>query len=169
MGNVTVAQIVLGWGTFFRMSNFAWQFYYRWNRGRAILPLTQMCEIRYSHCLIARQGLDLSVYTSLKCCFLLEIVREKYSYISDPILHFMPVAKNFPTICSWPQPKGIRCNICFNNNRGCIKLAQFGIPVNKTTYLFPSIGGSNISRGCGKNLEIPQGMGVNLGVWFRKI
>ena len=44
-----------------------------------------------------------------------------------------------------------------------MKLAKFGIPVNKPTYLSPSIRGSNIFRGCGKKLEIPQGMGVNLG------
>ena len=53
-----------------------------------------------TNCLIARQGADLSVYTFLKCPFLLETVREKDSYISDPILHLMPVATNFSTICS---------------------------------------------------------------------
>ena len=113
-------------------------------------------------------------FTSLKCCFLLETVREKYSYISDPVLHFMPVAKNFSTICSWPQTirnlqKEFAVTFVIELNRDCMKLAKFGILVNKTTYLFPSIRGSNISRGCGKNLEIPQGMGVNLRVWFRKI
>ena len=120
------------------------------------------------HCLIARQGPDLSVYTSLKCCFLLETVTEKYSYISDPVLHFMSVAKNFSTICSWPQPirnlqKEFVVTFVIELKRDCMKLAKFGILVNKTTYLFPSIRGSNISRGCGKDLEIPQGMGVNLG------
>ena len=37
------------------------------------------------------------------------------------------------------------------------------ILVNKTSYLFTSIRDSNISRGCAKILEIPEGRGVNLG------
>ena len=123
--------------------------------------LTAYSNVRNS---IARQGPDLSVYTPLKCCFLLETAREKYSYISDPILYFMPVTKNFSTICSSPQPirnlqKEFAVTFVIELNRDCMKIAKFGIPVNKTTYLFPSIRGSNISRGCGKNLEIPQGMG----------
>lgn len=113
---------------------------------------------------IARQGPDLSVYTSLKCCFLLETVREKYSYISDPVLQFMPVAKNFSTICSWPQPirnlqKEFAVTFVIELNRDCMKLAKFGILVNKTTYLFPSIRGSNISRGCGKIWKFHRGWG----------
>ena len=37
------------------------------------------------------------------------------------------------------------------------KLTKFGILVNKTTHLFPSIRDNSISRGCGKILEIPEG------------
>ena len=127
---------------------------YRW--------LKSVLSVSYHHCRIARQGPDLSVYTSLKCCFLLETVREKYSYISEP-----------NTISSWPQAirnlhKEFAVIFAIQLNRKCMKVAKFGIPVNKTTYLFPSIRGSNISRWCGKILEIPQGMGVNLGCDFGK-
>ena len=38
-----------------------------------------------------------------------------------------------------------------------MKLTKFGILVNKTTSLFTSIRDSNISRGCAKILEIPEG------------
>ena len=44
-------------------------------------------------------------------------------------------------------------------NRKCMKLAKFGILVNKTTRLFTSIRDSNNSRGCAKILEIPEGKG----------
>ena len=37
-----------------------------------------------------------------------------------------------------------------------MKPPKFGILVNKTTYLFTSVK-SNISRGCAKILEIPEG------------
>ena len=40
-----------------------------------------------------------------------------------------------------------------------MKLTKFGILVNKTTSLFTSIRDSNISRGCAKILEIPEGKG----------
>ena len=35
-----------------------------------------------------------------------------------------------------------------------MKRTKFGILVNKTTYLFPSIRDNNTSRDCGKNLDI---------------
>ena len=35
-------------------------------------------------------------------------------------------------------------------------------PSEQSTYLFPSIGGCNISSGCAKILEIPEGSGGNL-------
>ena len=38
-----------------------------------------------------------------------------------------------------------------------MKLTKFGILENKTTCLNPSIRDRNISRGCGKILEIPEG------------
>ena len=38
-----------------------------------------------------------------------------------------------------------------------MKLTKFGILVNKSTSLFTSIRDSNISRGCAKILEIPEG------------
>ena len=42
-----------------------------------------------------------------------------------------------------------------------MKLTKFGILVTKkTTYLFPSIRDSNISRGCTKILENPEGRGL---------
>ena len=42
-----------------------------------------------------------------------------------------------------------------------MKLTKFGILViKKTTYLFPSIRDSNISRGCTKSLENPEGRGL---------
>ena len=50
-----------------------------------------------------------------------------------------------------------------------MKLTKFGILVNKTTSLFTSIRESNISRGCAKILEIPEGRGVNFGGRFWKI
>ena len=50
-----------------------------------------------------------------------------------------------------------------------MKLTKFGILVNKTTSLFTSIRKSNISRGCAKILEIPEGRGVNFGGRFWKI
>ena len=40
-----------------------------------------------------------------------------------------------------------------------MKVPKFGILVNKTTYLVTSVK-SNISRGCAKILEIPEGSGV---------
>ena len=40
-----------------------------------------------------------------------------------------------------------------------MKLTKFGILANKTTFLFTSIRESNISRGCAKILEIPEGSG----------
>ena len=40
-----------------------------------------------------------------------------------------------------------------------MKLTKFGILVNKTSSLFTSIRDSNISRGCAKILEIPEGKG----------
>ena len=48
-------------------------------------------RIRYSHCLIARRGPDLFNYTSssVECCFLLDAVREKYSYVSYATLYFI--------------------------------------------------------------------------------
>ena len=54
-----------------------------------------------------------------------------------------------------------------------MKLPKFGILMNKTTYLFTSVK-SNISRGCVKILEIPEGSGrarggVNFGGLFWKI
>ena len=49
-----------------------------------------------------------------------------------------------------------------------MKLTKFGILVNKTTSLFTSIRESNISRGCAKILEIPEGRGVNFGGQFGK-
>ena len=50
-----------------------------------------------------------------------------------------------------------------------MKVTKFGILVNKTTSLFTSIRESNISRGCAKILEIPEGRGVNFGGRFWKI
>ena len=50
-----------------------------------------------------------------------------------------------------------------------MKLTKIGILVNKTTSLFTSIRESNISRGCAKILEIPEGRGVNFGGRFWKI
>ena len=41
-----------------------------------------------------------------------------------------------------------------------MKLTKFCILVNKTTSLFTSIKESNISRGCAKILDIPEGRGV---------
>ena len=41
-----------------------------------------------------------------------------------------------------------------------MKLTKFGILVNKTTSLFTSIRDSNISRGCAKILENPEGREV---------
>ena len=38
-----------------------------------------------------------------------------------------------------------------------MKLTKFGILVNKTTFLFTSIRDTNISRGCAKIMEIPEG------------
>ena len=40
-----------------------------------------------------------------------------------------------------------------------MKLPKFGILVNKTVHLFTSIRDSNISKGCAKILEIPEGRG----------
>ena len=50
-----------------------------------------------------------------------------------------------------------------------MKLAKFGILVNKTTPLFTLIRDSKISRGCAKILEIPEGKGVTFGGRFWKI
>ena len=49
-----------------------------------------------------------------------------------------------------------------------MKLTKFGILGNKTTSLFTSITDSNISRGCAKILEIPEGRGGILGADFGK-
>ena len=40
-----------------------------------------------------------------------------------------------------------------------MKITKFGVLVNKTTSLFTSVRDSNISRGCVKILETPEGGG----------
>ena len=52
-----------------------------------------------------------------------------------------------------------------------MKITKFGILVNKTTSLFTSVRESNISRGCAKILETPEGEGggVNFVGRFWKI
>ena len=49
-----------------------------------------------------------------------------------------------------------------------MKLTKFGILVSKTTSLFTAIRDSNISRGCVKILEIPEGRGKFWGPIFVK-
>ena len=46
-----------------------------------------------------------------------------------------------------------------------MKFTKFGILVNKTTSLFTSIRDSNISSGCAKILEIPEGRGRGGKFW----
>ena len=53
-------------------------------------------------------------------------------------------------------------------NRKYMKLTKFGILVNKTTSMFTSIRDSNISWGCAKILEIPEGSGGKFGDDFGK-
>ena len=50
-----------------------------------------------------------------------------------------------------------------------MKITKFGILVNKTTSLFTSVRDSNISRGCVKILETPEGGGGNFVGRFWKI
>lgn len=124
--------------------------------------------------LITWQGPDLFVYTS-SGAFFLDAVREKSSYISVPILHFICMwprtfsswlehIKNFLVYCrnqqkvrkymiltkinmfmTWVHKEfALICVVEFN--RKYMKLTNFGMWVNKTTYLFLSIRDRNISR-----------------------
>ena len=121
-----------------------------------------------------------------KCCFLLDTMRGKYSYISDLNLHFICMwPKTFSTISSWleciknsviccrthPKVGKYSQNLfvtykaqkefdlisVIEFNRTHPKVTKFHILVNKTTCLFPSAKDSNISKGCGRIVEIPDG------------
>ena len=97
-----------------------------------LLPLTRICEFwrtRFDSCIVLSHALVLiSFFILFNCCVLLDLVREKYSYISNLILHFICVRpRTFSTISLWLEriKNSLVCCRTQQNVRKYIKLTKF--------------------------------------------